>query len=44
LQTLREEKDGVSNPYQAWVMDYSLSQCEAEIDWLQQLENEIGAA
>lgn len=44
LQTLRSEKDGVSNPYQAWVVDYSLSLCEAEIDWLQQLEDEIDVA
>lgn len=44
LQTLRAEKEGVSNPYQAWVVDYSLSLCEAEIDWLQQLEHRIGAA
>mgnify|MGYP001074390576 CR=1 FL=1 len=44
LQTLRSEKDGVSNPCQAWVVDYSLSLCEAEIDWLQQLKDQIGAA
>lgn len=44
LQTLRAEKDGVSNPYQAWVLDYSLALCEAEIDWLRQLEHRIGAA
>lgn len=44
MRTLREEKNGVSNSYQAWVVDYSLSLYEAEIDWLQQLEERIGAA
>lgn len=44
MRTLQDEKNGVSNTYQAWVVDYSLSLCEAEIDWLQQLEDRIGAA
>lgn len=44
LKTLRMEQKAVSNPRQAWVMDYALSLCKAELDWLAQLETKIGAA
>lgn len=43
-QSLRAESETVSNPRQAWVVDYALSLCKAEIDWLSQLEAEIGVA
>jgi PadR family transcriptional regulator, regulatory protein AphA len=44
LRTLRAEQKGVNNPRQAWVMDYALSLCKAEIDWLAQLQAQIGVA
>lgn len=44
LKTLRTEQKTISNPRQAWVMEYALSLCKAEIDWLTQLESKIGAA
>ncbi|MEQ8672301.1 MAG: PadR family transcriptional regulator [Aggregatilineales bacterium] len=44
LQTLREEKDKDSNPWHKQVMDYTLSMCMAEIDWLDQLESKLNVA
>ena len=44
LQTLREEKDEVRNPWHKHVMGYTLSMCMAEIDWLDQLESELNVA
>ncbi len=44
LTALRDEMKGISNPRQAWVMDYALSLCKAEIDWLAQVEGQIVVA
>lgn len=44
LRTLRSESKTTSNLRQAWVMEYALSLCQAEIDWLTRLESQIGAA
>lgn len=44
LRNLRAEQKAISNPRQAWVMDYALSLCKAEIDWLAQLEARLGVA
>jgi len=43
-RALVAEKDEINNPRQAWVMDYALSLCKAEMEWLQQLEAKIGVA
>ncbi|MDX1994326.1 MAG: PadR family transcriptional regulator [bacterium] len=43
-RALQAEKNEIDNPRQAWVMEYALSQCKAELDWLQQLEAKIGVA
>jgi len=44
LQTLREKKDSLKSTKQALVVDYALSICLAEKDWLQQLEDKLGVA
>jgi len=44
LRTLRAEQKGIIHPRQAWVMDYALSLCKAELDWLAQLQAQIGVA
>lgn len=44
MRSLKTGQKGGSNPRQAWVMDYALSLCRAEIDWLAQLEAKIGVA
>ncbi|HEX2618610.1 MAG TPA: PadR family transcriptional regulator [Phototrophicaceae bacterium] len=46
MRSLRMEQKGkvTGNPRQAWVMDYAMSMCKAEIDWLMQLEARIGVA
>lgn len=45
LRSLRTEQKIINtNPRQAWVMDYALSMCKAEIDWLMQLEARISVA
>ncbi|MBC7812614.1 MAG: PadR family transcriptional regulator [Burkholderiales bacterium] len=43
LRTLYAEQDDTSNsdPQQALVMDYALSLCKAEMDWLRQFEDRI---
>jgi len=43
-RTLKAERDEVSNPWQTWIVNYTLSMCEAEIHWLKQLEAEIEVA
>lgn len=42
LQSLHEEKDDADSPHQVWVMEYALSLAEAEINWLEQIESELG--
>jgi len=44
FKTLRAELKTAKNPRQAWVVNYALSVCKAEIDWLSQLETQIGVA
>jgi DNA-binding PadR family transcriptional regulator len=44
LATLKAEKSDADSPQQIWVMDYALSLCQAEMDWLKQLEASIGVA
>jgi DNA-binding PadR family transcriptional regulator len=44
LGALRKEQREIENQQQAWVMDYTLSLYQAEMDWLEQLEAKIGVA
>lgn len=44
LKSLRAEIESAKSPHQVWVIDYALSLCKAEIDWLAQLEAQIGVA
>lgn len=44
LQALRAERNKTNDPQKAWVTDYALSLCEAEMNWLKDLEEEIGVA
>ncbi len=44
LQSEDFSKEDASTPHQTWVMDYVLSLYQAEMDWLRQLEAEIGVA
>lgn len=41
IEALREESQLNSNIGRKWVIQYALSQCEAEIDWLTRLETEL---
>lgn len=41
LKALRAEQNGTSDPQQALVMDYALSLCKAEMDWLKRFEDQI---
>jgi PadR family transcriptional regulator, regulatory protein AphA len=38
LKTLNAEKQASNEPQQVWVMEYALSLCKAEMDWIQRLE------
>ena len=44
LDTLKAEKQAIDNPWQKWVVNYTLSLCKAEIDWLDELKAQIGVA
>lgn len=44
LTALQTEKNSVTDPKEAWVMDYALSVCQAEINWLEKVESQIPAA
>jgi len=44
LDNLKAEKQAVNNPWQKWVVNYTLSLCKAEIDWLDELKAQIGVA
>jgi DNA-binding PadR family transcriptional regulator len=41
LRSLHEEKEQASDTQQVWVADYALSLCQAEMDWLDNLEAQI---
>lgn len=41
LQALRQASHAPSSQWQKWVIAYALSQCAAEIEWLNQLTTEI---
>ncbi|MBL8166047.1 MAG: PadR family transcriptional regulator [Anaerolineae bacterium] len=43
LTTLQSEKRSITDPQEGWVMDYALSVCQAEINWLKQVESQIAA-
>lgn len=42
VDALRTEHASTSDPKRAWVINYELTLCEAEIDWLNQMESQIG--
>jgi PadR family transcriptional regulator, regulatory protein AphA len=42
FKSLRKEREGVSDPRQVWVVDYALSLCKAEMEWIRQLETQFG--
>lgn len=44
LKALKAETNESDNPWQEWVVKYTLSLCKAEIDWLDDLEAQIGVA
>jgi hypothetical protein len=44
LQALNAERNDATNTRQIWVMDYAVSLCQAEMDWLKQLEAKLGVA
>jgi PadR family transcriptional regulator, regulatory protein AphA len=44
LKALRAERSENHEPQHVWVTDYALSLCEAEMNWLRELEQEIGVA
>ena len=44
LKALRAEKQDVHDTHQGWVVDYALSLCKAEVDWLKRLEAQVSAA
>jgi DNA-binding PadR family transcriptional regulator len=44
LKTLKAEMKSASDRYQEWVIDYALSIAKAEIDWITQLETQLGVA
>ena len=44
LKTLKAEMKSASDRYQEWVIDYALAIAKAEIDWITQLETQLGVA
>ncbi len=43
-ETSRAERNLLNNPWQVRIVDYTLAMCKAELEWLKQLELEIGVA
>jgi PadR family transcriptional regulator, regulatory protein AphA len=43
LKSLRNGKQDIHNQQQDWVVDYALSACKAEVDWLKRLEAQLSA-
>lgn len=44
LHSLQQDRQNAKSVQQAWVMDYALSLCEAEVTWLKQFEAQFGVA
>lgn len=44
LKTLKAEMKSASDRYQEWVIDYALAIAKAEIEWITQLEAQLGVA
>lgn len=44
MKSLKNEVKSVNDVYQELVLDYALSLCKAEIDWINQVEAKIGVA
>jgi len=44
LKTLKAEMKSASDRYQEWVIDYALAIAKAEIEWITQLETQLGVA
>ncbi len=44
LKTLQGEMNNHNNPQQAWIVDYALALCQAEVEWLKRVEGQIGVA
>lgn len=40
-QSLNVDKDMADDPRQVWMINYALSMCKAELDWLAQIEHQI---
>ena len=40
-RSLKVDKDMADDPRQVWMINYALSMCRAEIDWLEQIEHQI---
>jgi hypothetical protein len=43
-QALRADKLKALDPQQAWIVDYALSLCEAELTWLKNFEAQFTVA
>jgi hypothetical protein len=43
LKSLKSDKNALGSKQWDWVMDYALSMCQAEIDWLKEIEGRLGA-
>lgn len=43
LRTYENDKRNAKTAQQAWIADYSSAMCQAELDWLQQFQAQLGA-
>lgn len=41
LDSLHAERDELDETHQRWIVDYALSLCQAEIDWLQRVKETL---
>jgi hypothetical protein len=44
LDSLRAKRKDITNPRQQWIIDYAITIYRAEMDWLQQVEQQISVA
>lgn len=44
LSSLFHEREATNDPRQKWILDYTLSMYQAEINWLEQVQSELSIA
>lgn len=44
LASLYQEREALNDPRQKWILDYALSMYQAEINWLEQVQDEMSIA